>query len=212
MDLVTELAKELRGLEHMRAASPTEPGEQSIEWAEMRIRALLPTVVERLTSPAAIEEAEPIVERAYEAGFREGKGERIPVGQVRPGLITRDAILAACRRAGVDERPPEHHPPAEVIPDALATALLRCGFEDHEFVCYVAGEKDPAPWAGVVVHPGDRDAYVSLRTADAFADCGLRLAEQMVLEICEAHDVEYVPPSELELAALQRTTVTLGIE
>lgn len=208
MDLVTELAKELRDLEYARACSPSGPPEQSEEWAAMRIRAILPTVVERLTSPAVVEEAEPIVERAYEDGFQSGRDNH--TSTTRPGQLTREVIITACRRVGLDERPAERYPPADLVFDALASALLRCGFGWWEFVLLAAGEVDPSQWFGLVLHPGDADAYVALRTYDLIERQGLEGVEAVAREVCEVHDVEYVEPSEVERAALRRWADTLA--
>ena len=93
---VERLAEELRDLEYAWSCSPTGPDRDSVEWARMRVEALLGSVVEQLGSPAAIAEAEPHVEAVVEDALR-GKD---PAPAAR---VAKRAIHAACVGAGMAE-------------------------------------------------------------------------------------------------------------
>lgn len=208
-DIVEILAEQLRDSEWARSCSPTGPDEQSIEWARMRVGALLDLVREHLLGDPAIEHAEPVIEETVHAAQ---VGAALVPG---PAVTSRKAIAAAMRAVRFPEPGPdvEGLPPADPAFDVFANAALRCGCALETIA--VGKIMQPATpttgettWAfvmcaalrqGAPTH-GLRTLWVAA-TEWEIQKAGLEIIEHAVRVECEDNGLDFVYPNAAELAA-----------
>jgi hypothetical protein len=137
-DIVEVLIEGLLGIEDPAVGFPYQSESVKTDWARRRVEVLLHLLGDELLGEAALEEAEPVMEKAYEEfeTFGAVGTDGMAHSPAPPKTWARATIAAAMKAIGIPVM--QVWPQADPIFDAFATAASRCGWEDNEFcVCAV---------------------------------------------------------------------------